>query len=272
MAGIEKEEIERIIHATSSPDYQGAPVGSIIQDKLGIKTDIQVFDIAAACTGWGQGLSVAFAFAKNSDSGAQAIIGSEIISPVINPSIEQTYILFGDAAGATIVENVVPDQGAPTKYAFKAGSDGSLLKSLYVPAGGSRLPANKETLEQGLHAIHMDGKVIKEQAIRRMSEVTRAVLDLAGLSVEDIDLFIPHQANLSIIKETADALKVPEEKVMVTIQNYGNTSAASIPTALYEAYHGGRIKRNQYLAFATFGAGLVYIAGVIPMVGLPKKV
>lgn len=273
MAGIDKNDLKKIVVATSSPDYLGVSVAAMVQHKLGLKTNIQAYDLAAGCTGWLQGLDEAFANLESPRGRGcpQAVIGAEILSPILSKEIVNTFIVFGDAAGATIVDLVKPDAGAPTNMAFVPGVDGSLADKLNVPGGGSKYPTSQYTLDNDMHSMYMDGDIIKENAIKRMTEVSKKALEEAGVPMEDVALFIPHQANLSIIQATADGLNFPMEKVMVTIDRYGNTSAASIPTALREAWDTGRIKRNDMMVVATFGAGLEFAAAVLPMVGLPKK-
>lgn len=273
MAGIYKNDLRKIVVATSSPDFLGVSTAAMVQHKLGLSTNIQAYDLAAGCTGWAQALDEAFANLQSpaGRGGPQAVIGAEVISPVLSKKKLNTFMLFGDAAGATIVDLVKPDEGAPTNIAFVPGADGSLAEKLNVPAGGSKYPASQYTVDNDMHSMDMDGEIIKDNAIKRMVEVTKKALEQSGVPIEEVALFIPHQANLSIIQSTAEGLNFPMKKVMVTIDRYGNTSAASIPTALKEAWDVDRIKRNDIMVVATFGAGLEYIAAVLPMVGLPKK-
>ncbi|MBI2049385.1 ketoacyl-ACP synthase III [Candidatus Roizmanbacteria bacterium] len=273
MGGYNKNHLTRIIVATSSPDYLAVSTAAMVQHKLGLPTSIQAYDLAAGCTGWLQGLNDAFANLTSplGRKGLQAVIGAEVISPILSKKKPNTYLLFGDAAGATIVDLVEPDEGAPTNIAFVPGADGSLAEKLAVMGGGSKFPASQYTVDNNMHSLDMEGGIIKDNAIMRMVEVTKKALEESGVPIEEVALFIPHQANLSIIQATAEELKVPMEKVMVTIDKYGNTSSASIPTALKEAWDTQRIERNDIMAMATFGAGLEYIAAVLPMVGLPKE-
>lgn len=272
MAKIEKSDLKTVLVCTSSPDYLGVPVASMIQEKLGLPMNIRFCDITAACTGWVQGLYNTFVDLTSplGRGGLQAVLGAEVTSPTLSVKQQNVYLLFGDAAGATIVDLVKPDSGAPTNISFAFGGEGSYAKKLYVPAGGSKYPASQETIDNDMHSVHMEGEVVKEAAIKWMVEKTEEVLEKAGVPKEEVALFIPHQANLEIIEKTAEELNFPWEKVMITVDHFGNTSAASIPTALREAWDKGRIKRNDMLAFATFGAGFTFAAGVIPMVGLPR--
>jgi len=272
MAGIERSNLQTIIVCTSSSDYLGVPVASMLQDKLGLPKNVRYYDVTAACTGWVQGLYNAFVDLTSpyGRDGPQAVIGAEVMSPTLSIKYSNVYPLFGDAAGAVIVSLVEPDENAPTQIAFAFGGEGSYAEKLFMPAGGSKHPASQQTIDNDWHTLQMDGPAIKEAATKRMVEKTKEVLDKAGIPIEEVALFIPHQANLQIMNEVASELNFPWEKVMKTIDHFGNTSAASIPTALCEAWETGKIKRNDILAFATFGAGLTFAAGVIPMVGLPR--
>lgn len=155
--------------------------------------------------------------------------------------------------------------------AFEFGGDGGYAKKLYVPAGGSSLPASRKTVEEHKHGLYMEGEVIKEQAVKWMVELSKKVLKKTGIPLEEVKLFVPHQANLQIIKAAVEELNFPMEKVIITIGHYGNTSAASIPTSMREAWEEGKLNRNDIVLVATFGAGLTFAAAVIPMVGLPKR-
>jgi 3-oxoacyl-[acyl-carrier-protein] synthase-3 len=273
MGGIDKNDLRKIVVATSSPDFLGVSVAAMLQHRLGLPNNIQAYDLAAGCTGWLQATHEAYAnlLSPLGMGGPQAVGGVEILSPILSKNKLNTFIIFGDAAGVTIVNLVKPDEGAPTNMAFVPGADGSLADKLNVPAGGSRYPTSQYTIENDMHSMSMEGDIIKENAITRMIEVSKKAVEKARVPMEDVALFIPHQANLSIIQSTAEGLNFPMEKVMVAIKSYGNTSAASIPTALREAWDRDRIKRNDMMLVASFGAGLEYIAAILPMVGLPKK-
>lgn len=273
MSGTHKNRFRRIIFATSSSDYTGVPAAVMVQHKLGLPTNIQYYDLAAACTGFVHGVDETFTNLESpaGKGGPQAVIAAEVISPILSRNRGNTYILFGDGAGAVVIELVEPDEGAPTNRAFVAGADGSLAEKLNVPAGGSKYPASQYTIDNDMHSMYMEGEIIHDNAIIRMTEVTKRALEQSRVPIEEVALFIPHQANLSIIKSTAENLNFPMERVMVTVDRYGNTSAAAIPMALREAWDTGRIKRNDIMAVATFGAGLEFAAAVLPMVGLPRK-
>ncbi|MBI2031951.1 MAG: ketoacyl-ACP synthase III [Candidatus Levybacteria bacterium] len=273
MAGIEKEALKSIVVGTSSPDYYGVADAAIIQDRMGLPVSVRGYDVSAGCTGWAQALKNIFSDISSpyGDGGPQVAIGSEILSPALNREERLSFPLFGDGAGATIADLVEPDNGMDIKPVIRCGVDGKFAENLCMRAGGSKNPGTIETMAKGWHTLHMDGKEIGEQAPVRMAEVSKRVLEEANLSIENVTLFIPHQANLSIMKETAGVLNIPESKVIITIDRYGNTSTATIPTALREAWDKGKIKRNDILLFATFGAGLTFAAGILPMIGLPNK-
>lgn len=276
MADVERNSLRTIVVATSSPDYMGVPAAPIVQHKLGLSTNVRGYDITAACTGWVHALYNTFkdlsaSYAYGEDTGPHAVIGAEILSLILSKKQPLLYPLFGDAAGATLVDVVQPDEGVPTNWQFAFGVDGKYAESLYMPAGGSKFPACQATVDADMHTLMMDGRVVKEHAVNQMATLTKQVLEKAGVPQEEVTLLIPHQANLDIIRDTAEALNFPMEKVIVVIDHMGNTSAASIPTAITEAWESGRLQRNNMVAFATFGAGFEFAAGVIPMVGLPKK-
>jgi len=273
MAGISKEQLKTIVVATGTSDFVAVAAAAIVQHKLGLPSNIRAYDVYAACPGWVQAMQNVFADLTSSygQGGPQLVVGAEVISPILSKNRPDTFAIFADAAGATTVDLVEPDEGAPTKIAFAFGSDGQYADKLNVLAGGSKYPTSAETVAKDMHTVNMDGRLVKEKAITRMTELTKQVLEKAGVPQEEVTLFIPHQANLQIIKETAEALNFPQERVFVTVDHMGNTSAASIPTALYEAYEQGAIKRNDILAVVSFGAGMLYAAAVLPMVGLPKK-
>lgn len=273
MAEIDKNELKALVFGTSSPDYLAVTTAAIVQDKLGLSKTVRVYDVEAACTGWVQAFvnTVTDLSSPYGSGGPQAAFGVETTSLFLDKRNAATALLFGDAGGVTIVDLVVPDEGAPTAMDFEFGGDGAYAKKLYVPAGGSSLPASRSTVEKHQHALYMEGDVIKEQAVKWMVDLSKKVLEKTGIPLEEVNLFVPHQANLQIIKCTAEELNFPMEKVMVTIGHYGNTSAASIPTAMREAWEEGKLKRNHIVLVATFGAGLTFAAAIIPMVGLPKR-
>lgn len=272
MAQIDRNSIKSIYVATSLSDYLGVPTSAQLQDRLGIPTSVAVRDITAACPGFIHALQITYADLSSPYGlgGPQLAVASEILTRGIKESQKQTFILFGDGAGAVVVDNVEVDESLPkAKFAF--GADGSFMEQLYMPAGGTVMPIDQDTIDKGLNVLGMNGAVVKEQAVRRMCELAEYVLNETGATVSDIDLFVPHQANLEIMTAVASKLNFPIKRVFVNIQKYGNTSAASIPLALTEAYEEGRLKKGDLVMSTTFGAGLGFGAALIPMNGLPEK-
>lgn len=273
MAQIPREDIRVINVATSLSDYLAVPTSAQLQDKLGVPTNVAVRDITAACPGFIHALQITYTDLSSPDygmGGPQLTLASEILTAGIKESQRQTFILFGDGAGAVVVDNVEVDTTLP-KAKFRFGADGSHVKDLYMPAGGTVQAIDKEAIDKGDNVLGMNGGVVKEQAVRRMCELAERVLGESGVKLSDIDLFVPHQANLEIITAVADKLGFPIERVFVNIQRYGNTSAASIPLAMTEAYEQGRLKRGDLVLSTTFGAGLGFGAALLPMNGLPEK-
>lgn len=274
MANRGGDELRFLAIGTSTPDYAATPVGPIIQRKLGLSSDLHTYDVSAACPAWLHALQATYLnrlAGDDGDGGLQAAIGAEVISPMLIPSKYLLYPLFGDAAGAVVIDMVIPDNGAPSKWAFSFGTDGTHPEKLGIRAGGSLYPASQKTIEQDLHTINMDGPYIKQRAVECMVEASKAALDKGGYASEDVAWVIPHQANLEIMKDTMDAAGMPQEKMVVTIDTFGNTSAATMPSALAVAWERGQVKRNDVVLFTTFGGGLTYGAAVIPMNGLPPR-
>lgn len=267
--GIDPQELSAIRLGSTSPDMQGVSTVAIVQNKLGLRNNIMGSNNADACPGWTYALynAVTDLSSPYGRGGVQAAVGAEVISTNLSPKVPDS-ILFGDGAGAALVRMVTPDPGVPTNLGFSFGLDGRFADDLGVKAGGSMRPTSYETVRNDEHALRMNGRVIHEQAVLRMAQAAKEALDEAGVPIEEVDLFVPHQANLAIMGDTAETLGIPMEKVVVTIEKYGNTSTSTVPLAMYEAYIEGRMKRNQIVAWTTFGAGLNYNGGVMVMNGL----
>lgn len=258
-AGVTADEIDLIIVATITPDMSFPSVACIVQDNLKAK-NAAAFDLSAACSGFTYGLVVGSLFIKNGVYNKVLVIGAETLSKIIDWTDRNTCILFGDGAGAAVLGAVENSYGI---LGVELGSDGSGGDLLKLPAGGSRQPASIETCNNRLHFIHMNGNEVFKFAVKIMGEAAVKALDDAGLSPDDIDCLIPHQANIRIIQSAAKRLKVPMEKVMVNVDKYGNTSAASIPIALDEAVKSGRIKKDDTVVLVGFGAGLTWASCVL---------
>jgi 3-oxoacyl-[acyl-carrier-protein] synthase-3 len=218
------------------------------------------FDMNAGCTGFIYGLSIGSQFIKTGVYRRVLVIGAEVLSRILDWSDRSTCILFGDGAGAAVLGPVAEGQGILN---CKLGSDGNLADMLVVPAGGAKMPTSKETVEARQHFVKMSGNEIFKFAVRSMGEVTAEALAEIGLDKEDLDFLIPHQANHRIIDAARKRFDLPEDRVVVNIDRYGNMSAASIPVALDEAIRSGRVKRGDLLGLVGFGAGLTWGAAIV---------
>ncbi|MEG6584087.1 beta-ketoacyl-ACP synthase III [Dendrosporobacter sp. 1207_IL3150] len=258
-AGITAEEIDLIIVATVTPDMSFPSVACLVQDRLKAK-NAAAFDLSAACSGFTYGMVVASSFIKSGVYKKVLVIGAETLSKIIDWEDRNTCILFGDGAGAAVLGQVEDGYGILGVELGADGSGGDLLK---VPAGGSRQPTSIETCNNKLHFIHMNGNEVFKFAVKVMGEAAVKALDDAGLDPESIDCLIPHQANIRIIQSAAKRLKVPMDKVVVNVDKYGNTSAASIPIALAETVKSGRVKKGDIVVLVGFGAGLTWASCVL---------
>lgn len=257
---IKPEELDLIMIGTVTPDYLLPSTACILQDRLGAK-NAAVMDIVAACSGFIYGLSVAQAFIYSGKYKTILVIGVEVLSKITNWNDRNTCVLFGDGAGAAIVQRTQENnKGILATY---LRGDGSLANLLHIPVGGTRTPLTKENIDKGDQYIKMEGSEVFKSAVRSMGDAATRALKEANISAEQIDLLIPHQANIRIIEATAKRLKLPMEKVFVNIAKYGNTSAASIPIALDEARKSGRIKPGYITLLVAFGAGFTWGSAVI---------
>ena len=261
-AGISPQELDLIIMASSSPDYLTPPVSSQVQHGLGAHK-AAAFTLVTGCTGFIYALSTAQQFIASGTYDTVLVIGAELLSRFIDWTDRSTCVLFGDGAGAVVLKATHTPCGV---LACILGSDGSGANHLILPAGGSAHPPSLETLERNMHTVRMNGREVFKFATRILGEALRQVIRQAGLKTQDIDLFIPHQANIRIIQSAARFAGLPEEKVFINIQKYGNTSAASIPIALTEAMDEGRAGVGSTLAFVAFGAGLTWASAVVRIV------
>lgn len=250
-AGLEPNDIDCYIVATATPDYIFPATACIVAAKLGA-TGKAAFDLSIACSGFIYGLTVAADLVRAGTYQRVMLIGAETLSKIINKRDRSTAILFGDGAGAIILEPSERD----SFLAAELGADGSSPRMLYQQAGGSRHPVDHAAVDAGLQYVQMEGREVFKFAVTRMIESTNVALAKAGLSIHDIDFLVPHQANRRIIDAAANHLEIPREKMVVNIAEYGNTSAASIPMALAEAVSTGRIKDGDVVLFVGFGAGL----------------
>jgi 3-oxoacyl-[acyl-carrier-protein] synthase-3 len=255
-AGLKVKDIDLIIVATSTPDTIFPSTACWVQSKLGAD-HIPAFDISAGCTGFIYGMILSEGLILSGIKKRILLIGSEFLTRVTNWKDRNTCVLFGDAAGAVILEESQDDSGMLSSY-WKA--DGKLGDLLSQPGGGSRHPATAQTIAQDLHYLQMKGNEVFKHAVKRMGEAAVAALKKAGLEKEDIDYLIPHQANIRIIDATGRRLKLPPEKVYINIHKYGNVSVATIPIALHELNESGKLKNGTILVLDAFGAGFTWAA------------
>lgn len=258
-AGIKHEDIELIIVATVTPDSAFPSTACILQDKLGAK-GAAAFDLSAACSGFVYGLATATSLIQTGMYNNALVIGADCLSRITDYTDRNTSVLFGDGAGAVILGEVPEGRGFKS---FDLGAEGAGGPLLNLQAGGSRLPASEETVANKQHYIYMNGREVFKFAVRVMGTATIDVLEKAGLGKEDVDLFIPHQANIRIIQSAMQRLELPEEKVVINVDKYANTSAASIPLALVEAAEEGRMKPGDKVLMVGFGGGLTWGASVL---------
>ncbi|WHY21843.1 beta-ketoacyl-ACP synthase III [Paenibacillus sp. G2S3] len=258
-AGMKAEDLDLIIIATVTPDSAFPSTACILQDKLGAK-GAAAFDLSAACSGFVYSLATAVGFIQNGMYNNALIIGADTLSRITDYTDRNTCVLFGDGAGAVIIGEVPEGRGFQSFDLGAEGSGGNLLK---LEAGGSRLPASQQTVEDKKHFIYMNGREVFKFAVRVMGSATERVLTKAGLGKEDIDLFVPHQANVRIIQSAMQRLDLPPEKCVINVDKYANTSAASIPLALVEAAEEGRMKEGDTVLMVGFGGGLTWGASVL---------
>jgi 3-oxoacyl-[acyl-carrier-protein] synthase III len=258
-AGIGPGEIDFIVVGTTTPDMVFPNVACLLQRRLGTRT-IGCLDVSAACSSFVYGLSVAHGAIASQQAKTVLVVGAETLSRITNWRDRATCILFGDCAGAAVLRPARPGRGF---LSFCLGGDGSGRDALYLKAGGSRRPASRETVEQGEHYISMVGPEVYQFAVRAIPSAAAEALRRAQLESADVDFVIPHQANIRIIESAARRLRVPLSKFFINVQRYGNTSAASIPVALYEAVQQGRVEDGQLGVLVTFGAGYTWGACTI---------
>ncbi|MDP9750000.1 beta-ketoacyl-ACP synthase III [Thermoanaerobacter pentosaceus] len=258
-AKIAPSEIDMIIVATVTPDMNFPSTACIIQANLGA-SNAAAFDISVGCSGFIYGLAIAQQFVETGMYNKILVIGAETLSKITNWKDRNTCVLFGDGAGAAVVGRVESGYGILSTY---LGADGTGGKHLYMPAGGSRMPASEETVKKNLHTIFMEGQEVFKFAVKVMDSATIEALNRCGLKPEDIDMLIPHQANTRIIEAARKRLKLSDDKVYINLDKYGNTSAASVAIALDEAYRKGLIKKDDIILTVAFGAGLTWGSSVI---------
>jgi len=254
VANLKPGDIDLIICATSSPEYIFPATACLIQDQIGA-TRAGAFDLSAACSGFIYALNMAAQSIRSGSIKSALVIGAETLSRFVNWKDRSTCILFGDGAGAFVLQASENPGGVLSAVMHSDGSGGDLLS---LQGGGSHYPANEETVHEGKHYIHMNGGEVFRFATRVMAQATREALDAAGLTVEQVQWIIPHQANIRIIEAAARGLKLPMERFVVNVDRYGNTSTASIPIAMVEAVEKGQVKSGDKIVMVGFGAGLTW--------------
>jgi 3-oxoacyl-[acyl-carrier-protein] synthase-3 len=250
--GIEASEIDLIIVATVTPDMLFPATACIVQHKVRA-TRAWGFDLSAACSGFLYALTVGAQFVESGAHNKVVVIGADVMSTITNFDDRSTCVLFGDAAGALLLEPSEDEEFGILDYLHEV--DGSGGEFLYMPAGGSLHPASHETVDKKMHYVHQEGQPVFKYAVRKMGEISRGVLQRNGYKSDDIDLFIAHQANLRIINAAADKLGLDESKVVKNIHKFGNTTGATIPLAIGDAIDDGRLKKGKLVVFAAVGAG-----------------
>ena len=258
--GIDASEIEAIIVATVTPDMAFPATACLVQNKLGAP-HAWGFDLSAACSGFPYALQMG---AKLVESGAHKkvlVIGSDVMSSIIDYTDRATCIIFGDGAGAVLLEPC--EEGEIGLIDFHHEIDGSGAVSLNMPAGGSRLPASHATVDAKQHYVHQDGQAVYKFAVRKMSEISEGLLTRNGVLGSELGCFIPHQANKRIILSTAERLGMPEDRVIINIDRYGNTTAGTIPIAMNTAIEEGRLKKGDLVLLASVGAGFTAAATLL---------
>jgi 3-oxoacyl-[acyl-carrier-protein] synthase-3 len=258
--GVHPSEIEAIIVATVTPDMAFPATACLVQNKLGAP-HAWGFDLSAACSGFPYALQMG---AKLVESGAHKkvlVIGSDVMSSIIDYTDRATCIIFGDGAGAVLLEPC--EEGEIGLIDFHHEIDGSGAVSLNMPAGGSRLPASHATVDAKQHYVHQDGQAVYKFAVRKMAEISEGLLTRNGVAGSELGCFIPHQANKRIILSTAERLGMPEDRVIINIDRYGNTTAGTIPIAMNTAIEEGRLKKGDLVLLASVGAGFTAAATLL---------
>jgi len=255
-AGVTADDLDLIIVGTATPDMLFPATACLLQDRLGARR-AGAFDLSAACSSWVYGIAAAHGYVSSGLADTVLVVGAETLSKITNWRDRATCVLFGDSAGAAVVRPCEPGQGF---LSFYLGADGGGGPLITLPAGGSRLPASYETVERGQHYLRMNGREVYKFAVRMIPRALHEAVDRAGLRLQDVDWFIPHQANIRIIDAAAERLGQPREKFIVNVDRFGNTSSASVPVALYEAVRDGRVRRGHVAAMVAFGGGLTWAA------------
>ncbi|MGQ0550962.1 MAG: beta-ketoacyl-ACP synthase III [Armatimonadota bacterium] len=258
-AGVAARDLDLILVGTATPDMLFPATACLVQDRLGA-TRAGAFDASAACSSWAYAAALGHAAVASGRADTVLVIGAETLSRITDWTDRATCVLFGDAAAAVVLRPCAADEGF---LAFHLGADGAGGLLICQPAGGSRMPASAESVAARGHYIKMNGREVYKFAVRVIPRALESVVAQAGYTIDDVDCFIPHQANLRIIEAAAKRLGQPLDRFFVNVDRYGNTSSASVPVALYEAVEQGRIRAGDLIAFVAFGGGLTWGAAAM---------
>jgi len=257
-AGLDAGTVDLIIVATVTPDMAFPSAGAIIADELG-SPDAAAYDLSAGCTGFMYAVAQGYGMVAAGLARHALVVGGDVLSRILDWSDRGTALLFGDGAGAVVIERV--SEGG--FLGFELGADGSGGSELYLPAGGSRTPASAESVAERKHFVQMNGREVFKFATRVLVSSAEKVLAECGKTVDDVDVYIPHQANVRIIEHAAEKLGIPREKIVINVERYGNTSSGSIPLALADAQADGRLRDGALVLMTGMGAGLTWGSGLI---------
>jgi len=260
VADLEPDDIDVIVVGTLTPDYPMPSTAALVKEAIGNRT-AAAFDVAAACSGFVYGYATADSYVRSGMARNVLVIGAELLTRFVDYSDRSTCILFGDGAGAVVLSASDEEGGGLAGMEMTTDPDGAYM--IWLPSGGSKSPPSSETAKRGEHFIRMEGRETYRYATRTLAASALAAIEKAGWSPDEVDLFIPHQANIRIIEAVAKGLHLPMDKMVVNIDKYGNTSAASVGIALDEAVRGGRVKPGDKLVFFAFGAGFTSGAAAI---------
>jgi 3-oxoacyl-[acyl-carrier-protein] synthase-3 len=258
-AGVDAVDLDLVVVATVTPDTMFPTTSALMADTLGA-SKAAAYDLLAGCTGFMYALAQGYGMVAAGLSERALVVGGDVLSKIVNWSDRSTCVLFGDGAGAVVLERAENGGGF---LGFELGADGGGGRHLTLPAGGSRLPASPETVETQQHFVHMNGPEVYKFATRVLVSSAQAVLAECGMSMDDVDVYVPHQANVRIIDHASRLLGVPKERVVVNVDRYGNTSSGSIPLALADAASDGRLRPGQVVLMTGMGAGLTWGSAVM---------
>ncbi len=260
-AGITPADVDLLVVGTISPDMPMPSCAALVQQKLGMRA-VMAFDLSAACAGWIYGLEIADQYVRTGKARYVVVIGVELLSRILDWTDRGTCVLFGDGAGAVVV-GPAEAQDVGEVLTTRCFLDGTQARSLCIPGGGSEAPTTAHTVEKRMHLVHMTGSEIFKVAVKNLVSASRSAIEAAGLTADQIDWVIPHQANIRIIQGVSDRVGIPMERFFINIDRYGNTSSASVPIALDEATRTGVVRPGQTLLFCALGAGIAWGSAVV---------